>query len=69
LNKLREEILWEIWADPNLRFPNRLKVFKIKDPARFCEFHNSKDHDTRDCIALKDELERLARDKNMWGFI
>jgi hypothetical protein len=32
-------------------------------------FHNSKGHDTRDCIALKDELERLARNKNMWAFV
>jgi hypothetical protein len=26
-------------------------------------------HTTRDCIALKDEIERLARDRNMWRFI
>jgi hypothetical protein len=69
LSKPREKNLREIRADPNLRFPSLLEVFEIKDPTRFCEFHNSKGHDTRDCIALKDELERLARDKNMWAFI
>jgi hypothetical protein len=69
LNKPREEILREIRVNPNLRFPSRLEVFEIKDPARFCEFHNNKGHDTRDCIALKDELERLAQDKNVWAFI
>jgi hypothetical protein len=61
-------ILREIHSDPNLRLPKRLEVFEIKDPTWFCESHNSKGHDTRDCIALKDELERLARDKNMWAF-
>jgi hypothetical protein len=69
LSKPREKILREIRADSNLRFPSQLEVFKIKNPARYCEFHNNKGHDTQDCVALKDELERLARDKNMWIFI
>jgi hypothetical protein len=65
LSKPRKEILQEIRGDPNLRFPCQLEVFEIKDPTRYCEFHNSKGHDTRDYVALKDELERLTRDKNM----
>jgi hypothetical protein len=69
LNKAREEILREIWADPNLRFLSRQEVFEINVPTMFCEFHNNKGHDTRDCIALKDKLERLARDKNVCAFI
>jgi hypothetical protein len=39
----------------NFRFPNRLEVFEIKDLVIFYEFHNSKSHDTRECITLKDE--------------
>jgi hypothetical protein len=63
LSKSQEQIIRQICYDPNLRPPERLEVFKIKDPARFYEFHNNKGHDTRDCIALKDELKRLAMDK------
>jgi hypothetical protein len=65
LSKPQEEILQEIHSDQNLRFSDMLEVFEIKDPVRFCEFHNSKDHDIRYYIALKDELKRLAWDKNM----
>jgi hypothetical protein len=52
-----------------MRFLSWLEVFEIKDPAKFYEYHNSKGHDTRICIAVKDELERLAQDKNIRTFV
>ena len=68
LIKPRDEIWQEIKEDRTIRHPRPLEVFEIKDPKQYCEFHNSVGHSTRDCLALKEELERMARDRNMWKF-
>jgi hypothetical protein len=68
LVKSRDEIWREVRGDRAIRPPKPLEVFEIKDPKLYCEFHNSAGHTTRDCLALKEELERMARDKNMWKF-
>ena len=45
-----------------------MEVFEVKDDRKYCEFHNGRGHDTGDCVALKDELERLVRDRDLWYF-
>ncbi|KAJ1704265.1 hypothetical protein LUZ63_004044 [Rhynchospora breviuscula] len=40
----------------------RLEVF---DRNAYCEYHRSTGHRTRDCLKLKDEIERLVRQTNL----
>ncbi|PON68759.1 hypothetical protein PanWU01x14_093650, partial [Parasponia andersonii] len=45
------------------RQPGPMKRDRAKcDPNKFCRYHNDIGHDTNDCFALKDEIERLIRE-------
>jgi hypothetical protein len=47
----------------------KIELFEVKDPNQWCHFHCSKDHNTSDCLQLKDILEKLARQGELTKFI
>jgi hypothetical protein len=49
--------------------PLKMELFEVKDPNQWCHFHRSKDHNTSDCLQLKDILEKLARQGELTKFI
>ncbi|PON41634.1 hypothetical protein PanWU01x14_288080, partial [Parasponia andersonii] len=45
------------------RQPKPMKRDRTKrDPNKFCRYHNDIGHDTNNCFALKDEIERLIKE-------
>ncbi|PON80612.1 hypothetical protein PanWU01x14_001680 [Parasponia andersonii] len=45
------------------RQPELMKRERVRcDPNKFCQYHNDIGHDTNNCFALKDEIERLIKE-------
>lgn len=68
-HNMREQNMRELREEGVLRYPRRLEAYEVRNEKMYCEFHNSRGHDTKDCNALKDELERLARDRDVKAFV
>ena len=53
-----------------LRNPRPLQTDRSKrDATKYCHFHKDIGHDTKDCIQLRDQIERLVRDGHLREFV
>ena len=57
----RDMIFLRIRNHPDLKYPRPLEICSMKNEEKFCEFQDFQGHDTRECLHLRDELERLVR--------
>ena len=48
-----------------MRFPRKISLKPRIDKRKYCRFHKSQDHNTEDCIHLKDAIEILIRDGHL----
>ena len=66
LSTLRAQILMKIKGEEYLRHHRPMKVLsRSYDRKKYCWFHRDHDHDTEQCIQLRDEIEALIR----WGYL
>ena len=62
LRALISKIIKDVWAAKLIQFPLPKKSkFPLANRSKYCKFHKDYDHDTNDCITLKDEIESLIR--------
>ena len=68
----REKILTECtnseFKQAGVCFPKQLPTRSNTDKTKYCRFHKSHDHNTEDCIHLKDAIEILIRDGHLKQF-
>ncbi|KAJ3704748.1 hypothetical protein LUZ61_008453 [Rhynchospora tenuis] len=64
-NASREEMFFAIRDSKELEKPQPLKADEQIDKSVFCHYHRSAGHHTRDCLKLKDEIERLIRQTHL----
>ncbi|KAJ3704029.1 hypothetical protein LUZ61_007734 [Rhynchospora tenuis] len=64
-NASREEMFFAIRDSKELEKPQPLKDDEQIDKSVFCHYHRSAGHHTRDCLKLKDEIERLIRQTHL----
>lgn len=65
----RDMIFRRIRNHPDLKYPRPLEICEIEKEEKFCEFHDCKGHDTRECLHSRDELERLVRLRKLLQFV
>ncbi|XP_012833163.1 PREDICTED: uncharacterized protein LOC105954039 [Erythranthe guttata] len=71
LNAPPSEILVAIANHPRLKWPRTYSEVPKKPigSGAYCRFHNDHGHSTDDCQHLRDEIERLIRNKNLSEFV
>ncbi|XP_058786210.1 uncharacterized protein LOC131660868 [Vicia villosa] len=69
LNASRERILNECANDGfqtgKVRFPKSVSARPNADKSKFCRFHKGHEHNTEDCIHLKDAIEVLIGERHL----
>ncbi|KAH7852021.1 hypothetical protein Vadar_019597 [Vaccinium darrowii] len=65
----RQQILGNLYYDPDLKWPGKLRTDPNKWPRdKWCRFHRDHGHETDDCIDLKQQIEDLIqRVVKYWG--
>ncbi|PIN25778.1 hypothetical protein CDL12_01474 [Handroanthus impetiginosus] len=60
----RSQVLMEIESSNIIRRPLRASQGPTRPKSdKFCKFHNEYGHDTEECMHLRDEIERLTRNR------
>ncbi|XP_057953323.1 uncharacterized protein LOC131147775 [Malania oleifera] len=62
LNVSRSEVLMQIWKKDYVSWPEPMRTLLHKrNMSKFCQFHRDHEHNTEECIQLKNEIEALIK--------
>uniref|UniRef100_A0A2N9EW67 Integrase catalytic domain-containing protein n=1 Tax=Fagus sylvatica TaxID=28930 RepID=A0A2N9EW67_FAGSY len=70
LNTPIDKLLMQIQDDPSLRWPGKIRSDPNSRPKNlYCRFHRDHGHLTEDCVALKEQVETLIRQRKLQKYV
>uniref|UniRef100_A0A2N9HNT3 Uncharacterized protein n=1 Tax=Fagus sylvatica TaxID=28930 RepID=A0A2N9HNT3_FAGSY len=70
LNTPIDKLLLQIQDDPSLRWPGKIHSDPNNRPKNlYCRFHRDHGHLTKDCVALKEQVETLIRQGKLQKYV